>query len=179
MPVSTVYCDHLTDISDIIRHYDLKPHPEGGYYTRSYLSGDVIPPGSLPQFPLEPRVCSTAIIYLLPSGQKSHLHRLKQDEVWHFYLGSPLRLVMISPKGKYTDVCLGHDLMSDEHLQFVVPAGHWFGAAPLRPDSYSLLGCTVSPGFEYPDFELARPDHLIGLFPQLKSLVLEFTSTDG
>ncbi len=160
-------------MADIITHYSMSRHPEGGWYKRTYQSDGVIAAECLPGFK-GARHYSTAILYLLPGGEKSALHRIKQDETWHFYLGSGLRLVMITPQGEHREIVLGPSITAGEFLQYTVPAGHWFGAMPLESSEWSLVGCTVAPGFDFADFELGRTGKLIELFPEHKELILEF-----
>ena len=148
---------------EIINTLGLSPHPEGGYFKETYRSTGVI---STLQ-----RNYSTAIYYLLANGDKSHLHRIKQDEIWHFYLGGCLRLCMISPEGEYREVALGQDVLNGEHLQYVVPAGWWFGAAPAKGAEWSLVSCTVAPGFDFADFEMADRKSLIAQFPHLEGFI--------
>jgi len=149
--------------SEIINTLGLLPHPEGGYFKETYRSAGVI---STLQ-----RNYATAIFYLLANGDKSHLHRIKQDEIWHFYLGGRMRLYMISPEGEYQEVILGQDILNGELLQYVVPAGWWFGAAPAEGVEYSLVSCTVAPGFDFADFEIADKEKLIAQFPHLEGFI--------
>lgn len=165
----------IPDPQELVRHLNLSPHPEGGYYAETYRSAGSIPAAALPPGFSGERSHSTAIIYLLPEGQKSRFHRLRQDEVWHFYLGGPLRLVMIDPEGNSSEVILGSDIAKGQHLQFAVPAGTWFAACPKPGSVYSLSGCTVAPGFDFADFELASGQDLKKAFPALYGLIDEFT----
>jgi len=151
----------------IINTLGLLPHPEGGYFKETYRSAGVIPALQ--------RNYATAIYYLLVNGDKSHLHRIKQDEMWHFYLGGSLRFCMISPEGEYREVTLGQDILNGELLQYVVPAGWWFGATPAEGAEWSLVSCTVAPGFDFADFEMANRENLIAQFPHLEAFIREFT----
>jgi len=153
--------------SEIIKIFDLSPHPEGGYFKETYKSAGVIPHLQ--------RHYSTAIYFFLAKGDKSHLHRLKQDEMWHFYLGDRLRLCMISPEGEYKEVVLGRDILHGECLQYVVPAGWWFGATLAEGAEWSLVACTVTPGFDYADFEMADRESLITQFPHLEAFIEAFS----
>lgn len=163
------------DPQELVRRLNLSPHPEGGYYLESYRSAGSIPAAALPPGFSGARAHSTAIIYLLPEGQRSKFHRLRQDEVWHFYLGGPLRLVLIRPEGRASEIILGPDLDQGHHLQFAVPAGTWFAAGPKPGSVYSLTGCTVAPGFDFADFEMASGPELKKAFPALYGLIDEFT----
>ena len=161
---------------DLIRALNLAPHPEGGFFAETYRAEGRLAAASLPPVFGGDRAYSTAILYLLPEGRKSALHRIRQDEVWHFYLGGPLRLVMISPAGEASEVIVGPDVLSGQRLQFTVPAGYWFGAAPRPGSVYSLAGCTVAPGFDFADFEMADGAALKKAFPALTGLISEFSS---
>ncbi len=130
--------------ADIIRLLDLKPHPEGGHYRQTFR--DAAPNGSRP--------ASTAIYFLLARGERSHWHRVDAVEVWHHYAGAPLKLSLAATEaGPVTRLRLGSDLGSGERPQAVVPTGHWQAAESLG--DWTLVGCTVAPGFEFSGFELA------------------------
>ncbi|MFB3906744.1 MAG: cupin domain-containing protein [Acidobacteriota bacterium] len=160
---------HLIDL------FQLQPHPEGGYFRETYKSLVTIPAAALPGGGAGSRAAGTAIYFMLRQGQKSRLHRLRFDEVWHFYLGGPLCLVVIGIDGKAGRFTLGQDLSAGQELQRVVPAGHWFGAYPLPGSPYSLVGCTVAPGFAFEDFSLGNREELIACFPHLRRLISELT----
>ena len=117
---------------------------------------------------------STGILFLLRRGEYSHLHRLKQDEMWHFYLGAPLRLAIVRPDGTAEEILLGQDVLNGQYLQYTVPGGCWFGATPAEGSDFALVGCTVAPGFDFADFEMADPDVLGQTFPHAAGLVREF-----
>ncbi|MGB5065370.1 MAG: cupin domain-containing protein [Candidatus Competibacter sp.] len=156
---------------DWIAHLQLAPHPEGGYFRRSYTAGLTL---DLPDRN-GPRPVATAIFYLLKGGQQSRLHRLKSDELWHFHLGSALTLHRLDPRGGYTAIQLGADPAAGQHLQIAIPAGCWFGATVDDPAGFSLLGCTVAPGFDFADFELADRVTLIHQYPQQAALIERLT----
>ena len=148
---------------DLIRLYKLKRHPEGGYFIESYRAeGKIAGTG---------RNFSTAIYFLLPAGEKSRLHRIKSDEVWHFYLGGPLTEGQIFPDGRTGYAALGRDAAAGQKFQHVVPAGCWFGAYPNEGAKFSFVGCTVAPGFEFADLELADGAALLKQFPRAKELI--------
>ena len=135
---------------EIVRLLELTPHPEGGFYRQTFR--DPMPVGG--------RGASTAIYYLLPGGEVSHWHRVDAAEVWHFYAGAALEL-KIATQGVPTDVLrLGARIAAGERPQAVVPAGVWQSARSLGqgPDEWTLVGCTVAPGFEFAGFELAPAD---------------------
>jgi uncharacterized protein len=158
-----------------IERLELVPHQEGGYYREVYRSPDVISPSCLPpRFPGF-RALATSIYYLLPGGQVSFFHRLRSDEIWNFCLGSRLTIAIIRPSAELEELNLGTDFEAGETLQAVVPAGQWFGASVAHPDSFSLTGCTLSPGFDFEDFELGARDELLSLYPQHRSAILKLT----
>ncbi len=159
---------------ELVRHFGMSPHPEGGFYRETYRSAGSIPAEALPSGFSGARSYSTAILFLLRQGDVSRLHRIRQDELWHFYLGDPLRLVMISPEGRPEEVVLGQDVTRGQHLQWAVPAGYWVGAAPVPGSAFSLVGCTVAPGFDFADFELGEREALLRLFPDARELVERF-----
>ena len=159
----------------IIEQYRMQPHPEGGFFTRTYHSSGLIPRTALPAEFAGERYFSTAIVFLLKENDFSALHRLRQDEIWHFYLGGSLRLVMISPDGKFSETMLGQNVARGDVVQAIVPAGCWFGAKPAEGTSFSFVGCTVAPGFDFADFELAERSEILSQFPDLETIILEFT----
>jgi uncharacterized protein len=162
-------------ISQLIKTLSLQPHPEGGYYKETYRSLEEIPEACLDKKYIGNRKCSTCIYFMLTSDTFSAFHRINQDEIWHFYQGSTLNLYMISPTGELTKVLIGSDILNGEIPQFVVPAGFWFAAKVADENSYSLVGCTVSPGFDFKDFELADMDSLSNIFPEHRAIIKEFT----
>jgi uncharacterized protein len=115
---------------EIIRGFGLAPHPEGGFFKETYRSPEVITQSSLPQRFGGDRCFSTAIYYLLTQGQKSKLHRIHSDEMWHFYLGDPLIVAGIDQSGQPYEIVLGQDIGAGQRVQYTVKAGHWFGARP-------------------------------------------------
>jgi predicted cupin superfamily sugar epimerase len=153
---------------DLISLYNLQPHPEGGFFKETYRDARIIPAHSLPEGFSGERNFSTAIYFLIPAGNKSSLHRIKSDEVWHFYLGDSLVLVQISPQGDVKKTILGQNVKNDQVVQHVVPAGDWFGAYPNLNSEFSFVGCTVAPGFNFSDFELGKKDELLKLFPNAR-----------
>jgi predicted cupin superfamily sugar epimerase len=162
---------------DLLRAHALLPHPEGGFYRETYRSPAVIPGGVLPGFP-EPRAAATAILFLLPAGAVSRLHRIRSDELWHFHAGGPLRIVSIAPDGSVESVVLGPDGAAGQRLQYAVPAGRWFGAFPEPGTAHALVGCTVSPGFDFKDFELGRRAELLKSFPGARAEIERLTVPD-
>jgi predicted cupin superfamily sugar epimerase len=158
-----------------IRKLNLAPHPEGGYYRETYRAAESVPAAGLPRRYGGRRAMATAILFLLKAGQVSRLHRLKSDEVWHFYDGGPLTLHVIGPKGRYAAVRLGRHGQRGERLQATVTAGNWFGATVAPGGNCSLVGCTVAPGFDFADFELADRKRLVRRYPQHRRLIRRLT----
>ena len=119
------------DPPKLVEHFSMSPHPEGGFFAETYRSQGAIPADALPGFG-GTRNFSTGILFLLRRGEYSHLHRLKQDEMWHFYLGAPLRLAIVRPDGTAEEILLGQDVLNSQYLQYTVPGGCWFGATPAE-----------------------------------------------
>lgn len=153
----------------LVRELQLKPHPEGGWYRETYRSRAGL------RTPRGRRSLCTAILYLLEEGQVSRLHRIKSDELWHFYAGGPLRVSALGPGGRLETALLGPDPAAGHAPQALVPAGRWFGAAPEKGAGYSLVGCTVSPGFDFRDFELGSREELLKRFPRAAKIIRELT----
>ncbi len=165
----------MNSIDNIITKLDLKPHPEGGYFRETYRSNGIIKADCLDKNYDGNRNHSTCIYFLLTSGNFSAMHRIKQDEVWHFYDGSAIRLHIITENGKHTQHIIGNNILKGELPQFVVPGGNWFAAEVVEPNNYALVGCTVSPGFSFKDFELKSQKELTHLFPHLKTIIAKLT----
>ncbi len=163
-----------------IEQLQLQAHPEGGYFRELYRSPEMIPASALPARFSGARCFATSIIYMLRRGERSVFHRIQSDETWHFQAGGGLELFELdeSKPGELHRVVIGPDLHVGHQLQYTVPARVWFAARPLAEAAaadYSLLGCTVSPGFEFVDFEIARRDYLIARFPAFAALVESLT----
>jgi predicted cupin superfamily sugar epimerase len=157
-----------------IEKLQLTPHPEGGYFREIYRSDELLKDG-LPDRYKGNRSFSTSIYFLLKGEQKSLLHKLKSDEIWHFYDGSPVKLYTIDSKGKVSQRLLGRNIDEGESMQLVIKRGYWFCAEVSDENSFSLFGCTVAPGFDFSDFELGERKELLKLYPQLAELVKTFT----
>jgi hypothetical protein len=157
--------------ADWIAELGLVPHPEGGHFRESYRAAERVAGPHLPARYGGGRAFSTAIYFLLSAGEVSVLHRLKSDELWHFYAGGPLSLFVIHPGGDLREIALGPDPERDHALQAAVPAGAWFGAAPRPGTAYSLVGCTVAPGFEFVDFEVGDRRQLARRYAQHAALI--------
>jgi len=164
----------------------LTPHPEGGYYREVYRADEVMAPDSLPErYQQVPHVSSTAIYFLLKAGEPSKFHRLQSDELWHYYAGSPVSIHLIDERGEYERKVLGPDYAQGQAFVQIIPRHSWFGATvdavatdtttTENPHGFVLLGCTVAPGFEFGDFELAERKDLLAQYPQFASLIHELT----
>lgn len=158
-----------------IKKLGLQKHPEGGWFKEVYRSDEEIAGGHLPERYSGSRHHSTSIYFLLTSDTFSAFHRIKSDELWHFYVGSPVTIYMIDDKGMYSEIKLGRDIDAGEVFQCVIPKSVWFGAKVNSADSFCLVGCTVAPGFHFDDFELAERDELLKLFPQYKEIIERLT----
>ena len=154
---------------------DLSELPgEGGYYKETYRSDKTI---ILPSETDGERSISTSIYYLLDGTQFSAFHRLKSDEIWHFYLGSSITLYIINKMENLSEVKLGSNIEKGELFQIQVRAESWFAATVNDISSYALIGCTVSPGFDYLDFELGDRKKLIERYPQHRSIIEKLTTS--
>ncbi len=157
-----------------IEQLGLEEHPEGGWYRRVYEAAERIPASALPARFGGDRPAASAIYYLLLRGRPSRLHRIRSDELWHFYTGGAARLCTISPRGERIDRLLGPDPEKRQTFQAVVPHGSWFAAEVLEGE-FSLFGCTVAPGFEFEDLELADREELCARFPGHRELIERLT----
>lgn len=162
-------------IDYIRKHLNLLPHPEGGFYKEVYRSKETIPLSALPKGYSGDRNHSTSIYFLLTSDNFSAFHRIKQDEIWNFYTGDPLYVHVIDPEGNYTRHELGLDFENGAQPQFVVPGGCWFASSVKEGGQFSLVGCTVAPGFDFEDFELAEYQELADLYPKHDSVIKALT----
>jgi predicted cupin superfamily sugar epimerase len=154
------------DVARWVEVLGLAPHPEGGFYRETYRC----------EARVGDRSASTAIYFLVTRGSFSALHRIRSDELWHFHAGDALEVVTIDDDGARRDLHLGLALDRGERPQHVVPAGHWFGARLRSPtSSYALVSCTVAPGFDFADFELADRAALVASFPAHAPLIHALT----
>jgi predicted cupin superfamily sugar epimerase len=155
---------------DVIRVLNLQPHPvEGGYFRETYRSAVTMPAHG------GTRSVSTAIYYLLKPGHVSELHVLPGEEVFHFYLGAPVRMLQLWPDGTGREVVLGSDLAAGQVPQLVVPGGVWQGTRLVGADGFALLGCTVAPGFDYADYRAATRAELTAKWPALADEIARLT----
>lgn len=165
----------IRDAAFWINHFSMSAHPEGGHFAEMYRSKEFVSGMHLPARFKGLRAFSTSIYFLVEQGNFSALHRIQSDEIWHFYAGDPLTVHVIHPDGKQLDILLGNDVANGQSFQAVVPAGSWFGSKVAEPGQYALVGCTVAPGFEFADFELAKREPLTREFPQHAALIASLT----
>lgn len=155
----------LNKVQTYISQLDLQPHPEGGYFKETYRC-----PLTYNNEDFDaPRNLSTGIYFLLTKDNYSAFHRIKSDEMWHFYDGDTLFIHVIHPDGQYECIQLGKDIENGEKPQAIVPARSWF--ASESKGTFSLVGCTVAPGFDFNDFEMAKKEELSKQFPTQKDLI--------
>jgi predicted cupin superfamily sugar epimerase len=150
----------------------LLPHPEGGYFREVYRSDELMT--DLFGRYNGPRSISTSIYFLLPGDHFSAFHRIQSDETWHFYSGCGLEVFIFGPDNIYKKIVLGPDGSDSPKFQYTIFRNHWFAAKPLQSDSYSLLGCTVAPGFDFGDFEMGKYNELAATFPQHADLFKKY-----
>ena len=155
----------------LIQQYNLQPHPEGGWYKEIYKSSEHIAANALPARFFGDRTFSTAIYFLLEQGNFSAFHRIKSDECWHFYAGDCLQIYVIQMNGTLDIIRLSNDIEQGQLFQYTVPANCWFASRPAPNSSFCFVGCTVAPGFDFADFEMADATALSALFPQHEILI--------
>lgn len=156
-----------------IKQLQLKKHPEGGYYKEVYRSGELILPAHLPARYKSARNFSTSIYFLLEGKQYSAFHLLRSDELWHFYDGCPVIIYIINQKGELQIKKLGKK--NGCEYQIAIEKQSWFAAEIEDKKSFSLFGCTVSPGFDFEDFQLGNRKLLAEKFPHHKELIYGLT----
>ena len=154
---------------EIVERLGLQEHPEGGFYKETYRSNQTIETDKNVY-----RNISTAIYFLLENENKSLFHRIKSDELWFFHQGEALEIVFIK-EGILNTIILGNNLENGEVIQATIPANTWFASRVKNLKGYSLVSCTVAPGFDFADFELAKREDLINEFPNLKETIEKFT----
>lgn len=156
--------------AELKRLLGLEPHPvEGGYFRRTYTAAGTL------DLPRGKRVQGTAIYYLLEQGAFSEMHMLASDEIFHFYLGDPVEMLQLYPEGGSAVFTLGQDLAASQNVQLVVPAGVWQGTRLIGEGKMALLGCTVTPGFDFADYRNATADELIARWPQEADRIRQLT----
>jgi predicted cupin superfamily sugar epimerase len=157
--------------ADWIKYLNLKAHPEGGYFFENYRSNQEFTDTTKYS---GTRNLATSIYYMLESGKVSKLHQLKSDEIWYFHHGSPLK-VHIFNNHEYRTYILGTNLNENQLLQLIIPAGAIFGAEVLEQHSFTILGCMVSPGFHFDDFELIKSNSILYNYPEHRSIIEKLT----
>lgn len=159
------------EVKHLIETLELLRHPEGGYYKETYRSESL---SDFDGFDGK-RNYSTGIYFLIENDNFSALHRIKSDEMWHFYGGDPLEVIEITLAGTLKKTLIGNNISAGEVPQYVVPKHHWFGSRVKSGGKHSFVGCTVAPGFDFKDFEMAERKALSEEFPQHKSIIHEMT----
>lgn len=166
----------MMKVDEIIGLFGMKPLPkEGGFYVETYRSREAIGHEALPKRFKGHRNLSSAILYLLTADTVSKLHRLKSDEIYHFYLGDEVTMLQLFPDGSSRVLTLGCGIADGQFLQTVVPQGVWMGCLLKAGGEFALMGTTVCPGFEFEDFEFAEREHLLKLYPSQSELILRLT----
>jgi len=155
-----------------IEKLKLEAHPEGGWFREVYRSEDKLKGNG--EFP-DGRNYATSIYFLITAGNFSALHRIKSDETWHFYGGDPIEIAEIDESGKPVYTVVGDMKSSEPVFQYTVRAGRWFGSRVAANGKFALAGCTVSPGFDFRDFEMGVSSILKSEFPESESLINQFT----
>ncbi|NIN66651.1 MAG: cupin domain-containing protein [Anaerolineae bacterium] len=167
----------MVSADEIIERLGMQPHPEeGGYFVQTYKSEELISKLALPDRYPSPRAFGTAIFYLLTPDTFSALHRLASDEIFHFYLGDPVTMLQLHLDGSSQVATLGQDILAGQELQVVVPRGTWQGSLLNEGGEFALLGCTVSPGFEYEDYEAGSREEFLVQYPAHRELILRLTA---
>ena len=159
---------------EIVKHLDLEPLPsEGGLFRQTYVASEEIPAGALPARYGRSKPLCTTIYYLLTDQPDSFsaLHRLPTDEIYHFYLGDPVELLLLGPEGQSERVILGQDLLASQHVQYVVPAGVWMGSRVMEGGQFALMGTTMAPGYDNQDYEGGRAAELELQYPDRAELI--------
>lgn len=162
---------------EIIERLNLEPHPkEGGFFREIYRSKATLAQAALPEGYDGPRSLSTAIYYLLTPDTFSHLHTVASDETFHFYLGDAVEMLQLFPDGRGQTLTLGQDIANNQELTLTVPQGVWQGCRLLAGGTFALMGCTVSPGFEYQDYGHGDRAALCARYPDFKSEIEALTA---
>ncbi len=161
--------------STYIQALQLLPHPEGGFYRETYRSQQTLDVPQAGDGALVARNASTGIYFLLEQGNFSAFHKIRSDEMWHFYAGAALEVLELADNGELRSTRLGPDLRQGEVFQHVVPAHTWFASRVAAGGAFSLVGCTVAPGFDFADFSMADRAALVAEFPQHRQTITELT----
>ena len=170
----------MLTIDDLTRHFKLEALPvEGGIFTQTYKASEVIPHAALPARYTGAKPLGTAILFLFTPDADSFsaMHRLPTDEIYHFYLGDPIELLLLHPDGRSERVILGQDILNEQQVQYVVPHGTWMGSRLIRGGRFALMGTTLAPGFTHDDFDGASRADLIAQYPHAATLITQLTRT--
>ena len=167
--LSHCYFHRLMQAQQIIEQLQLLPHPEGGFYKETYRGTQMVAGREG-----KPRNVSTAIYYMLENDHKSHFHRIHSDELWFFHQGEAFEIVAIID-GKSVTFNLGNNMANGEVPSLVIPAHTWFASRVKGGKGFALASCTVAPGFDFADFEMAAREALIGEYPHLEEVITTFT----
>lgn len=159
----------------IIEKLQLLPHPEGGFYSETYRCSEEIPAEALDSRYGSARSICTSIYFLLTRDVFSSMHRVASDEIYHFYCGSPLEMLLLNPDGTHEIVVIGSDLSAGQRPQFMIPRGVWQGSRVMGTEDFALVGATVAPGFDFRDFELGDRAQLIEQYPAQAKLITTLT----
>ena len=159
--------------TQLIAQLALTPHQEGGHYRRTYQSQEAISLDSRPDN--NPRHFSTAIYFLLQAGEFSAWHKLRSEEMWHHYEGESLKIHTINPENRAIETLLLGKLSNGGTPQLIIPRGLWFCAEVAGEHGFTLCGCTVTPGFDFVDFELPQQESLLDAFPEHANIIKRYT----
>lgn len=163
-----------SEVERIISKFNLKPHPEGGYFGAGFRASEFLRQESLASRYDGPRNLYSSIYFMVTPDRPSRFHKLRTDEMWHFYAGDPMHINLIWDKGRHTEVVLNNQ-PGKEKFQTLVKHNTWMAATCEGPQGYSLVGCTLAPGFEYQDFELGDRDKLLAMYPEHRALITRLT----
>lgn len=171
----------MTTDQEIIKLLKLEPLPEeGGWFHSSYLSSEQIPHNALPPRYTDSKLFGSAIYYLLTDQPDSFsaLHKLPTDEIYHFYLGDPVEMLLLHPNGKSQRVVLGQDILNSQQVQFAAPRDSWQGSYLIPGGGFALLGTTMAPAYTQDDFILGERQPLVQQYPQVAELIKRLTRTN-
>jgi hypothetical protein len=160
----------------VVKHFKMQPLPqEGGFFIETYRAAEVLKKDILSAGVSGDRNISSVILYLLTAKTVSLMHRLKHDEMFHFYMGNPVTMLQLHPDGSSEIITLGHDILNEQKVQVLVPKGVWQGAFIQPSGKFSLMGCSVAPGFDEADFEIGDRETLLAKYPDMRERILHLT----
>lgn len=164
------------EIDQLITTFQLQAHPEGGHYVRTFASKQNVRSCDRKRYEDDVRCAGSAIYYAIKGNDFSAWHHIKSDEIWHYYKGSAIRLYVLLENGELQIHCLGDPaIQTGAQFQIAIPGDTWFAAENINTHQSSFVGCTVSPGFEFADFQLANRDELIAMYPQHREIISRLT----